>query len=125
MLTDTCNYSHYDVSTNSIVPTGPPLNISVIPLNSTSLYVTWKPPQGELQNGIITSYSVQLFEVETSTTQIINYVTGLSVVVNNLRSNYMYQVQVAAVTTGLGPYSVTVKSQLPEDSEKLNLIKFT
>ena len=66
---------------------------------------------------------MQLFELETSSTQLINSVTGLSVVINNLHSNYMYQVQVAAVTTGLGPYSVAVQSQLPEDSKKL--IKFT
>ena len=103
--------------TSHIVPTGPPLNVSVIPLNATSLYVSWRPPQDDLINGVITSYSVQLFEVETSSTQIVNSVTGLSVTVGGLHPNYNYRVQVAAVTTGTGPYSNISLVQLPVSSE--------
>ena len=106
----------------SAVPTGPPLNVSTLALNATSLFVTWKAPQDDLQNGIITSYSVQLFEVETSSTQIVNSVIGLSVTVGGLHPNYMYRVQVAAVTTGTGPYSDISLVQLPVSS-KFNTIK--
>ena len=117
-----CTSLYARFSDFSTVPTGPPLNVSTLALNATSLFVTWKPPQNDLQNGIITSYSVQLFEVETSSTQIINSVTGLSVTVAALHPNYMYRVQVAAVTTGLGPYSNISAVQLPVSSEFTTII---
>lgn len=103
-----------------IVPTGPPLNVSVLPLNSTSLYTSWRPPQNDLQNGIIVGYSILLHEVETASTQIISSVMGLSAIVTSLHPSYTYEVQIAAVTTGVGPYSLNVQSQLPEDSEHFN-----
>lgn len=58
-----------------------------------------------------------LYEVDTSSTQIVNQVVGTSVSVNGLHPNYMYEVQVAAVTTGLGPYSSKSVVQLPVASE--------
>lgn len=99
------------------MPTGAPQNVSVIPLNATSLYVTWRPPQTDLQNGLITGYNVLLNEIETASTQIISSTNSLSVVVSNLHPNYMYEVQVAAITTGLGPYSEKAVTQLPVASE--------
>lgn len=93
------------------------MNVSVTPLNATSLYVNWKPPLTPLQNGVVTGYNVLLNEMETASTQIVPSVAGLFVVVTDLHPNYHYEVQVAAITIGLGPYSNGVNTQLPVASE--------
>ncbi|XP_065666598.1 phosphatidylinositol phosphatase PTPRQ isoform X2 [Hydra vulgaris] len=56
-------------------PDGAPLNLKVISKSSTSIYLTWDPPELLLQNGIIESYNVtynssltDLVEVKTPST---------------------------------------------------------
>lgn len=42
---------------------GEPQDVKVSPINSTSIHVTWKPPQEKEKNGIIRGYHVHVQEV--------------------------------------------------------------
>ena len=42
---------------NSLVPSGPPLNIKTTSRTSSSLSFTWDPPEKDKQNGVIISYT--------------------------------------------------------------------
>ena len=66
--------------------------------------LSWKPPPLDQQNGLIQSYTVVVFEVDTNTTQQIHqdYVQT-SIVLTGLHPYYTYVVSVAAYTVGLGP----------------------
>ena len=46
-----------------IVPSTPPQNVTVIAINSTSIFVSWKPPIATDQNGVITSYNVSVIDL--------------------------------------------------------------
>lgn len=43
---------------------GEPLDVQATPLNSTSIYVSWKPPQEKDQHGIIRGYHIHLQELK-------------------------------------------------------------
>ena len=47
-----------------IVPSTPPLNVSVIAINSTSIFVSWKPPIVTDQNGVIVSYNISVVDLQ-------------------------------------------------------------
>ena len=85
--------------------------------SSTSLDSEWSaPPQGS-QNGIIRSYVVRVYEVITNTTLTYN-TTEESLTVGFLHPHYQYQVSVAAVTVGQGPFSDAATIQTPQDGER-------
>lgn len=42
---------------------GEPQDVKVTAINSTSIHVTWKPPQEKEKNGIIRGYHVHVQEV--------------------------------------------------------------
>ena len=96
------------------VPTGSPLNVTTTSVNATALLVTWVAPSADLQNGIIIQYRINLTESETG---VITYFTVLNILqttLTDLHPYYNYQVTVAAITIGLGPYSTEATVQLPE-----------
>ena len=93
------------------------MNVSADPLNATTLGITWQPPLLALQNGIITGYDVLVNETNTGSTQTIRTINGLSVTATDLHPDYTYEVQVAAITTGIGLYSTQFGTQLPEASK--------
>lgn len=41
-----------------LVPSGPPTNLTVVFVNSTSMTIVWSPPEQERRNGIIVAYKV-------------------------------------------------------------------
>ena len=43
-----------------VVPSGSPVNVTVRAVSSTSLLVSWQPPEQLEQNGIITGFKVQV-----------------------------------------------------------------
>ena len=51
-----------------VAPSGPPTDVNVTALSSTSLLVTWQPPELLERNGIITAYQIHVttFGEETS-----------------------------------------------------------
>ena len=99
------------------VPTAAPEDVSVEAPSSTTLSIEWMPPPQDDQNGIIRSYVVRVLEVVTSTTMTYN-TTEESLTVGFLHPHYQYEVSVAAVTVGQGPFSDSVTIQTPQDGEQ-------
>lgn len=97
-----------------VVPTGPPLNISVQPINATALALTWAPPLSGYRNGIIVRYDIILMELDTGSS--LHYTsTFTSITLNNLHPHYRYSYSTAAETIeGGGPYSVARTIQMPQ-----------
>lgn len=46
------------VQTDAEVPSGPPLSVSVEPLDAQQLLVTWRPPERDLWNGELLGYTI-------------------------------------------------------------------
>ena len=98
-----------------LAPSNAPTSVQGIPLNATTLFMLWQAPQSHHHNGIITAYHVLLREVQTdSTTLHVLTSNTTSTVISDLHPSYQYEVQVAAVTVAIGPYSNTAVIQLPE-----------
>jgi len=97
-------------------PGGPPQEVLVTKINSTSYRVTWKPVRNDMRNGIITKYQIRLTLVKQRTTvfsnQSIDYVSSqapLQYVFHGLTLCSQYTVDVRGFTKiGAGPYSKPV-----------------
>ena len=46
-----------------LVP-GPPTEVKAVPINSTTVYVEWKPPVENERNGIIRMYHIHMQEIK-------------------------------------------------------------
>ena len=88
--------------------------MSASAINSTSLLASWMPPQRSQQNGIIRQYRIILTESETGVITYYTIQNSLQTTLTDLHPYYNYQVTVAAITIGLGPYSTEATVQLPE-----------
>uniref|UniRef100_A0A8D3ADP6 Receptor-type tyrosine-protein phosphatase S n=1 Tax=Scophthalmus maximus TaxID=52904 RepID=A0A8D3ADP6_SCOMX len=90
-------------------PSGPPQEVKCHSPSSTSVLVSWRPPPVELQNGIITQYTIQYAAAEgedTTTHQIAMRVScHLSpaslqeMIITELQAETTYSVTVGAYTT--------------------------
>ena len=94
-------------------PGGPPESVNALPLDPTSLTISWGPPQLELRNGIIQQYRVMVTEVETGVVTTL-YTEATTVNLTSLHPYYTYSCTIAAETSALGPFSYPVQIQLPE-----------
>ena len=47
-----------------VVPSGPPVNVTVQAISSSSLLITWQPPEQLHQNGITAGYRIQIGHVD-------------------------------------------------------------
>jgi receptor-type tyrosine-protein phosphatase Q len=104
----------YTVLTDENVPSGAPQEISAIEVTSTTLTLTWYPPQFEDTNGIIRYYRVHILEVETR--RVFELTSNMtSVNVYELHPYYTYECRIAAFTVALGPYSNVFTVQLAEE----------
>lgn len=97
------------------VPTGVPQNVQVVSVSSTSIRISWEPPQSDQQNGVIYSYHLSITEVETGAVLSFKTVpTDNLFVVNSLHPFYLYNCSIAAFTIGLGPRQYVSVRTLPE-----------
>ena len=88
----------------SSAPSGPPQGFTVTSVSATTMELSWQPPPLHQQNGLVQSYTVAVFEVDTNTTQqIFRDFMQNSIVLTGLHPYYIYTVSVAAYTVGLGP----------------------
>ena len=116
-------------------PTGPPTAIEVHQLNSTSVFVLWRPPLAEYRNGIILGYYVEFIEVNTTevnTTEVFDEYTTPDpyLLINNLEPDVIitYTCRVAAYTVGgSGPFSelmmITLNSGSTYISVSINYVQ--
>ncbi|XP_047503815.1 tyrosine-protein phosphatase Lar isoform X3 [Pieris napi] len=101
---------------------GEPQDVKVNAINSTSIHVTWKPPQEKDKNGIIRGYHVHVQEVKEEGKGFLNDPmrfnvmddTTLELNVSGLQPDTRYNVQVAALTRkGDGDRSPPVSVKTP------------
>ena len=95
------------------MPRAPPLNVSGIVVNSSTVVLNWKPPDIDDRNGIVRYYVVNVTEVQTANIfQFIANATGLSI--TSLHPSYTYAIAVSAATIGPGPFSPALTLQTAE-----------
>ncbi|XP_059619067.1 tyrosine-protein phosphatase Lar isoform X2 [Phlebotomus argentipes] len=107
------------VRTHEDVP-GDPQDVKAIPLNSTSIHVSWKPPVEKDRNGIIRGYHIHIQELKEEGKGFLNeplkydVVEGLEYNVTGLQPDTRYSVQVAALTRkGDGDRSLPINVKTP------------
>lgn len=92
-------------------------------LDPRTVFLTWDPPPPEDHNGIITGYTVQVFDVENSRTSEVE-TTETGITRSGLKHGQKYTFSVAAKTViGRGPFSDSVSIITPSvnDSSKCTL----
>ena len=109
-----CAFEYSAICTTA--PSGPPENISVSAINSTSIDISWEPPARNLQNGYIVEYHVTVAETNTGSF-VFSVITGTSLHLTSLHPYYIYACSVAAVTVGIGPYSDAIEITTDEAGE--------
>ncbi|XP_061516328.1 tyrosine-protein phosphatase Lar isoform X7 [Anopheles gambiae] len=109
----------YTVRTHEDVP-GDPQDVKASPVNSTTIYVTWKPPKEKNRNGIIRGYHIHVQEMKEEGKGLLNepmkfdVVDGLEYNVTGLQPDTKYSVQVAALTRkGDGDRSAPISVKTP------------
>lgn len=73
-------------------------------LSSTSLNISWAPPDSNEQNGVIRYYIVNMIELQSGDHHNFS-VDGTGLLISSLHPYFNYECSVAAVTVGLGPFS--------------------
>lgn len=101
-------------------PTGPPQEVKCYSPSSTNILVSWRPPPVELQNGIITQYTINYAATEgedTAARQIPDIPPEISqYLLENLEKWTEYRVTVTAHTdVGAGPESLPQIIRTEED----------
>ena len=82
--------------------------------NSTSVHLSWLPPDEEQHNGDIRHYSIRIIELQSGREVQLNS-TNAAFVYTGLHPAYIYSFTVAAVTVEIGPYSDSAVATMPED----------
>ncbi|XP_059476003.1 cell adhesion molecule Dscam2 isoform X1 [Neocloeon triangulifer] len=110
-------------TTQAQKPAGPPLQVSVTALSSTTVVISWSPPRQELQHGTISGYNVGV-KLASGASNGFNF-TSVPVdteegrgtlLVSNLRKFSRYLVVVQAINQeGAGPLSEPVAATTLED----------
>ncbi|CAG7820270.1 unnamed protein product, partial [Allacma fusca] len=115
-------------------PSGPPLNISALPVSSKSVVVRWEPPHLSLQHGAILGYQVfvtllhgtmltgpkgsagnNIAQNGPNNTLVVDEKWSQQTEVHGLRPNAQYKITVRAYNSaGMGPESPFVGVHTPE-----------
>ncbi|KAK9752838.1 Immunoglobulin I-set domain [Popillia japonica] len=99
-------------------PAGAPLNLSVLPLSSTELLVTWAPPLAELRNGEIQGFNIGYRVVDMGTYNFTSVngdgeESGDEVILGGLAKFMRYSVVVQAFNeVGAGPLSEPIFNEV-------------
>ncbi|KAF4517520.1 hypothetical protein B566_EDAN006522, partial [Ephemera danica] len=111
------------LTTHAQRPAGPPLQLSVTPVSSSALAISWSPPRSELQHGNIASYNVG-FRLASGSGSSYNFTSVTadgeearrSLLLSGLRKFSRYWVAVQAVNQeGPGPLSEPIAATTLED----------
>lgn len=108
-----------------LVPSSPPMNLTVYSTSSTSLSVSWNPVPTEFENGIITGYRVFYMDQAESKPKLKHTVssTTFSVDLTDLSVYTNYCIQVLAFTqAGDGVPSDCVVASTDEGGNEIIII---
>ena len=94
-------------------PASPPTNITGRAVDSTTIVLTWSPPQPRYQNGIIRNYTISVNEQNTGR-QFSLVSDDTHETLSSLHPSYIYLISISAVTIGGGPYSTQIAIQTEE-----------
>ena len=90
------------------------MNLTITPINSTSISLSWFPPPVIDRNGLIREYRINVTEVDTGNGfQLVSLTTLLAM--PSLHPDYTYQCTVSAYTVAIGPFSEVVSAKTLED----------
>ena len=104
--------------TQPLAPVDAPQNIVIHVVSSIAISVTWEPPLPDDHNGIITSYTIQLYERVTGQISLIQREANhTELLIDSLHPYYEYNVSIAAETVAVGPFSESQTVRTLEDSE--------
>jgi len=102
-------------------PASPPTNITGHSVDSTTIVLSWSPPQPENQNGIIRNYIISVTEQDTGrqfSRTSVNTVESF----HALHPFYVYIITITATTVASGPPSPPIAVQTDEDCNKLGTL---
>ncbi|XP_074027541.1 roundabout 3 [Leptinotarsa decemlineata] len=96
------------------VPSEPPFHMEALLLNSTAVFLKWKPPPAVSLNGELQGFKV---EIKTNGSDVIKIMTvgkkASSLLLGNLSPGISYYVKVAASTrAGVGPFNAAATLRL-------------
>ena len=117
-----CPSCHPSIFNDFLVPTSAPQVPSGVATSSRSIVLSWNPPPVLERHGIIREYQINLTELQTGTE--LTYVTlDTTFEVSLLHPFYTYNWTVAAVTIGVGPYTIASTVVTLEDGKCFLSIK--
>jgi hypothetical protein len=95
-------------------PSGPPTNFGATVISSTSIFLSWTPPEVSLLNGILRHYIISL---ESGEERVVRNVTSSqdSVVISGLRPYTEYSCAIRAETVDVGPPTSSLYRSTLED----------
>ena len=98
------------------MPTGAPENLTVVAMGSSTVEVSWDPPQPEKQNSPLSEYILVVAGIDSDEEyELRPSPEANEITISSLHPFYTYTYTIAAVTTGVGPYSPAVSFQMPEE----------
>ena len=99
-----------------LVPTGAPEGLTVIALNSSTVQVSWEPPPLYTQNGPIGGYILSVTGISSDENfEIFSHQGPNVLIISYLHPFYTYTYTIAAIGTGVGPFSPALSLQMPEE----------
>ncbi len=110
-----CLYIH---ACDYTAPSGHPLSFQVVSKSSRSIFLSWAPPQLDLQNGILRHYVITIKSDSGRETRKISAPVNSSAL-TGLQPHTIYELSLAAVTISSGPSTPTVSVQTSEDGNLL------
>ncbi|XP_052863917.1 roundabout homolog 2-like [Anopheles cruzii] len=108
-------------------PSEPPYAMEALLLNSSAVYLKWKPPPAAVQNGILRSYNIIVrgVDLRSNYSKVLSNVTidatSSTLLLANLTEGVTYTVSVAASTiAGVGPFSNPATLRLDPITKELD-----
>ena len=86
----------------------------------TAVQLEWRPPREEEINGVIQAYIVNITDLQTDTVWQQRIEDDIDTLVESLHPFYSYSLSIAAETVALGPFTVPVTVEMPEDGKYLD-----
>lgn len=109
------------------VPSEAPSNMEALLLNSTAVFIKWKAPAAQNQNGVLLAYHIVVRAVNTveNISKVLTNITidtpSSSLMLANLTEGITYTVSVAAANSaGVGPFSTPAILRLDPITKKLD-----